>query len=303
MSSFKVPSGLELLRHKALSVFWFYTDKQKQAFWKKQIAASGFDIRHLENKAVSWQSVFYEQLFLHNYKASDKHFWQKHGVHVRRLEISAISVQEFESLLKCFPNIEHLILTKCNTLLLHETSLQAQKNLQTLEIHDTHLLTDKSFASIPLQIKKLVIHSARSISDGFFDQLAHLSHLEFLSLINYHSLTLHQLSKLPQNLLGLDISGSGNAIKPDLCFYLPRTILSLSMKRWDHFGDTELALLPPKLQYLDIEGWDVTADGMKHLAHMPLSALYMARISCTDFYTALQFLPRTLKKLSLSQNH
>lgn len=32
-------------------------------------------------------------------------------------------------------------------------------------------------------------------------------------------------------------------------------------------------------------------------------ALYMARISCTDFYTALQFLPRTLKKLSLSQNH
>ena len=302
MASIKVPSTLELLRYKFLSSFWFYKEKQKQTFWKEQIIRSGFDIRHLQDKSVSWQSVFYEQLFLHKYKASDKYFWKKHGVHVQKLELTGIGVQEFESILTWFPNIKHLILKKCNTLLLHDTTLQSHKNIKTLEIHDTHLLTEKSFASIPQHIKELVIHSTRSITDAFFDQLHTLANLECLSLINCHSLTLHQLSKLPQNIGALNLSGSGANIMPDPCFYLPRTLHTLSMKRWDHFGDSELTLLPTKLQFLDIEGWDVTASGMKHLTHMPLSALYMARISCTDFYSGLKYLPRSLKKLSLSQN-
>lgn len=74
------------------------------------------------------------------------------------------------------------------------------------------------------------------------------------------------------------------------------------MNRWDHFGDLELASLPQNLCTLEIEGWNISAAGLKTLSNMPLVTVNLSRIACSNFAVGLSYLPRSLKSLNLSQN-
>lgn len=318
MSYIKVPSWIELVKHPAalsqLLELLPYKRQQEQSFWKEQSLRFGFDIRQkATNHDPQWQSFFYEKFFQYtlkridnnpqNLKSLEKYFWKKNGRFVHKLELTSINIQDLELILPWFPNLNHLVLTKCNNLLQSTTPLlKGLKSLHTLEIYDTHLLSEKAFSNIPSTLTSLILCTTRSITDEFFDQLQQLKSLEHLALQNCPSLLLHQLSKLPQSILALDISNSGKNIVPDACFFLPRTLTTLKMNGWDHFGDNELPLLPPKLEHLEIEGWSSTAAGLQALSEMPLKSLNIARIGCENFSLAFRHLPRSIKSLNLSHN-
>lgn len=319
MSHIKVPSWLELITLRcALTRFDIFSFKpsEEQSFWKEQSLMVGFDIRHAFGTNIQdglWQSFFYEKFFkytlkrvdnsLQNLKGWEKSFWKREGRYVEKLELTSISRQDLELMMSWFPNLRHLTLKRCNTLLQSTNPpLPGLSKLQSLEIQEAHLLSEKAFTLIPHSIKNLIIGSAKSITNEFFDNLPLLKHLQALSLQNCHSLQLNHLCRLPPGLKELDISGSGKNIVPDACFYLPRSLEVLKMNRWSHFGDMELALLPPNLHTLEIEGWQVTDIGLETLRNMPLETLNIAHIACQDFSTPLRQLPRTLKRLNLSQN-
>lgn len=320
MSYIKVPSWLELVKLSVaigrLGRLVPFKSGHEQSFWKEQSLRFGFDIREalgLSSTNTRWQNFFYEKFFqytlkrvdyaLDNLKHSEKAFWKKNGRFIEHLELSSMSQQDLEQMLSWFPLLGHLVLKKANTLLQTDVPIISNlKRVHTLEIHDTHLVSEKAFANIPESVQKLVIHSAKSVTDGFFDKLKELKALQILSLQNCSSLQLHQLSKLPTWLLELDISGSGKNIMPDACFYLPRSLVTLKMNRWDHFGDAELACLPQNLSTLEIEGWQLSTKGFETISCMPLETLNIARITCDTFNEGLYHLPRSLKKLNASQN-
>src|ERR1019366_5605447 len=110
---------------------------------------------------------------IQNLKPREKNFWKRNGRFIERLELSSVNQQDLELMLSWFPNISHITLKKCNTLLQSNTQvLIGLTRLRTLEIHDTHLLTEKAFANIPSTIRKLVINGAKSITNEFFDHLS-----------------------------------------------------------------------------------------------------------------------------------
>ncbi|MBS0635396.1 MAG: hypothetical protein JSR37_08045 [Verrucomicrobia bacterium] len=307
MAYIKVPSWLELVKLGVVSgSFGFFQPFSEQTFWKEQALRFGFDIR--EAFDVPWQNFFYEKFFqftlkrvdnnLLNLKSWEQNFWKRNGRFVQKLDLTSITQQDLELLLEWFPNLKHLILKRCNANLKANLS-----SLHTLEIHDVHLVSDKSFQIIPEKLHALVINAAKSISTEFFDQLHEHRHIKSLALQNCTSLELHQLTKLPTGLTDLDISGSGKNIRPDdACFFLPRTLTRLLMNRWDHFTDDELTLLPKQIKTLEVEGWQITETGLKTIGGLPLESLNISRIICADFYEGLTHLPKSLKKLSLSQN-
>ncbi len=320
MSYIKVPSWIEVIKLGCLlgRLGLSKTDKSlhEQSFWKEQALRFGFDIREalgLQSPDSRWKSFFYEKFFqytlkrvdnnLQNLKQSEKNFWKRNGRFIEKLKLTSMNKHDLELMLSWFPNLRHLTLKQCNTLLQGSSSiLTGIKKLHTLEIHNTHILTEKAFLNIPATIQKLIIKSAKSITNEFFNELHNVKQLYSLALQNCHSLQLHQLLKLPDQLKELDLSGSGKNIIPDVCFHLPRALLVLKMNGWDHFTDNELALLPQGLKKLEIEGWQLAANGTKALKVLPLNTLNLSRVTCDNFHQSLQNLPHTIRRLSLSQN-
>lgn len=320
MSYIKVPSWLDLVKLGSaigrLGPLMSFKNTHEQSFWKEQSLRFGFDIREalgLSRMDIRWESFFHEKFFqytlkrvdyaLDNLKYSEKAFWKRNGRFIEHLELPQVSQQDLEVMLSWFPSLSRLVLRKSNTLLQSDTPIISNlKRLHTLEIHDSHLVSEKAFANIPNSIQKLVIHSAKSITDSFFEKLKELKALQILWLQNCSSLQLHQLSKLPLGLLELDISGSGKNIMPDACFYLPMSLVTLKMNRWDHFGDLEITSLPQHLATLEIEGWQISTKGFERLSQMPLISLNISRVQCDTFKEGLQFLPKSLRKLNISQN-
>ncbi len=308
MSYIKVPSwidlvmlGLKLPRNYLLGL----AKEESQPFWKEQTLRFGFDIREAEN--MPWQSYFYERFFrytlkridnnLQNLKAAERQFWERNGRFVEKLELTSSSQQDLELMTRWFPNLKVLTLTRCNTLIQSNSSfITSFSRLETLQISDSHLISEKTFANIPERLKVLIIASARSITGEFFDYLSTLKELASLSLINCKSIELNQITKLPQTLLELDLSGSGKNIQPDACFTLPKGLTSLKMNRWCHFSDKELANLPKTLHTLEVEGWQISS--LEPIKDLPLECVNLTHTSCVDF----QNLPRTVKKLKISEN-
>ncbi len=312
MSYIKVPSWLELVKLKwAFSQFDIFKSSNEQLFWKEQSLRFGFDIREALHD-VSWQSFFYEKFFkytlkridnnLENLKSWEQNFWKRNGHYVKKLELTPMSTQDIELMMSWFPTLEHLTLKRCNTLLQASVpTFTSLANLHTLEIIDAHLVSEKTFYNIPESTQTIIINSAKSITGEFFEHLALLKQLTSLSLQNCHSLELNHICRLPPKLKELDLSGSGNNIMPDACFYLPRTLETLRMNRWDHFTDTELMLLPTHLHTLELEGWRLTNAGLLHLQKLPLTSLNISR-TFNDESIELNLLPKTLKSLNISQN-
>ncbi len=308
MSYIKVPSWIDLvllgfkLPRKYLRGVH---EDQTQPFWKEQTLRFGFDIREAEN--ILWQSYFYERFFSYTLKRIDnclqnlttweRQFWQRNGRFVERLELISSSQQDLEIMTRWFPNLKMLTLKRCNTLIQSNSSfITSFSRLETLEISDSHLLSEKTFANIPEGVKVLIIRSAKSITNEFFDYLSTLNELTSLSLINCPSIELNQITKLPQTLSELDLSGSGKNIQPDICFTLPKGLTSLKMNRFSHFTDKELANLPKELHTLEVEGWQIAS--LDNISSLPLESLNLTNTNCHDF----KKIPKTVKKLKIGEN-
>lgn len=314
MSYLKVPSWLELVKLgvalRRSSSYLPCKPSPETLFWKEQALRFGFDIREscTINTDANWQSFFYAKFFqytlkridnnLQNLKKCERNFWKRNGIYVERLELSSMSQQDMELITNWFPNLKTLVLTKCNALLqASSTILQRLAFLETVEIHDVHLLSEKANSCIPPSIKKLVIHSARGITNEFFEGLASCLEIVAFECVNCPTLQPNQLALLSENLKELDLSGSGSNIIQDGCFHLPRNLVSLKLNGWNHFTDFELALLPKSLRTLEIGGWKVNK-----FIEMPLEELNLSAITCSDFTSLLASLPKSIKKLNLSKN-
>lgn len=319
MAYIKVPSWLDLLQQapklacfKPLGASY----ERQQAFWKEQTLRFGFDIRQCGNTSSdhSFQSFFYAKFFeytlkrlgnsLQGLKAWEKSFWKRNGRFVEKLEIHSISLQDLREVVQWFPNLKWLSLTKCNTLLQPNkkdepfSPLLGLKDLHTLEIQNVHLISARCAELIPGWIQRLIIKRSRGFSPDFFEKLDLFKNLTELTLKECHGLELSYICKLPRTLRSLDLSGSGTHLTPEALVYLPQDLEELKFNGWNQYQDTEIALLPRGVQRLEIEGWQITGQCLAVLASFPLTSLNIAR---TDI-TSLDGLPKSLKKLNISQN-
>lgn len=310
MAYIKVPSWLEVVNARAIgNLIRAKSQFDEASFWKEQTLRFGFDLQECQNAKNYFYTKFFQYTLkridynLQNLTAWEKAFWRRHGKCIDSLELVPMGQDDLDTIISWCPNLEHLVLKRCNALIQSDAeTLKQLSRLKGVEIYDAHLITEKAFKHIPASIESLTIVGAKSITNDFFYQLSALTKLRSLTIKNCHSLGLHQLSQLPQCLLELDLSGSGASIQPDACFYLPRALKTLKMNGWDHFGDDELALVPKELQLLEVEGWNISASGLKTITQMPLKALNISRIACDDFYTGLQNLPKSLETLYCCQN-
>lgn len=329
MAFIKVPSWFDVLhlglRQSLLKKALVAQEAQEQSFWKEQALRFGFDIRAAKMQNghnlldSPWQSFFFEKFFqytlrrignsLQNLKNWEKSFWKRNGRFVERLELSSISSQDLKTIIRWFPNLKWLTLNKCHSLLQANASvdnsidLSQLKKLTTLQISDAHFLSAKAFHSIPEDIQTLIIDSARGFGSDFFEKLAKLDRLNSLIIRNCQGLQLHFLRNLPKSLRNLDLSGSGKSISNEALLFLPSELETLKLNKWDHFGDKELELLPAHVRHLEVEGWDISPSGLQQLEQLPLESLSLAASLSDPSGAGLIFLPRTLKKLDLSQNH